>query len=473
MFRPPQTRKPCAFRVFRVYFRVMELPDLFTRHEGKTLEFKRDVSSSGPILKTLSAFSNTAGGKLVIGVRDRSRDIIGVADPLAVEEQIMNVAADGIRPQILPEVEILTHRKASVVVVTVFPGPRRPYYVDSLGREAGTFVRVGSTNRRASSELIAELERTSRNVTFDEEPMIELKADDLDLDLARKRFSHREKLGHRELAALNLLARHGHRHVPTVGAVLLFGRNRLHDFPDARIRMARFAGLNRASITDRVETESDPVQAIEEALAFLRRSTALGMILDGAHRRDRPQYPPVALREAVINAVVHADYSQAGSPIRIAVFDDRVEIENPGLLPFGLTIEEMQRGVSKLRNRVIGRVFHELGLIEQWGSGVRRMTQSCEDMGLRAPTFEEFGTCFRVTLYAGGQRSRSPEGTAGRVLTLLADGGDYSTARIAAALGVTSRTARTHLKRLVEDGLVVEIGHGKMDPNKVYRATSS
>jgi len=93
------------------------------------------------------------------------------------------------------------------------------------------------------------------------------------------------------------------------------------------------------------------------------------MALEGARRRDLPLLAPAALREAVVNAVVHADYSQSGSPIRVAVFDDRIEIENPGLLPFGLTIEEIQRGASKLRNRVIGRVFHELGLIEQWGSG--------------------------------------------------------------------------------------------------------
>ncbi len=451
----------------------MDVAELLTRHEGKTLEFKRDASSSGPILKTLSAFSNTAGGTLVLGVRDRTREIVGATDPLAVEEQIMNIAADGIRPQILPEVEIVSYRKVSLVVVKVFPGPRRPYYVASLGRDAGTFVRVGSTNRRASPELLAELERTSRNVAFDEEPMTELTADDLDLDLARARFADRKKLDSRDLLALNVLTRHGRRQVPTVGGVVLFGRDRLRHFPDARIRLARFQSTDRASITDRVEAESDPVQAIEEALAFLRRSTALGMTVEGARRRDLPQYPPVALREAVINAVAHADYSQVGSPIRIAVFDDRVEIENPGLLPFGLTIEEMQRGVSKLRNRVIGRVFHELGLIEQWGSGIRRMTEACADMGLSAPTFEELGTCFRVTLRAGTQRVRSPEGTAGRILDLLADGGERSTAKIAAALGVTPRTARTHLKRLVEDGLVVEIGHGKTDPTKVYRIVAS
>jgi predicted HTH transcriptional regulator len=405
---------------------------------------------------------------LLLGVEDRTRAVVGIDDPLAVEGRIMNLAADGIRPQILPEVEILTHRRTALVAVTVFPGALRPYYVQSLGRDGGSFVRVGSSNRRASAEILAELDRTARNVGFDEQPMPDLKPNDLDLDLVRSRFSGVGELGPRDLAALNLLVRVGGKEVPTVGGILLFGRDRLRHFPDARIRLARFAGSDRTEITDRAEAGTDPVRAIEDVLAFLRRSTSMGMEIEGARRRDLPQFPPAALREAVVNAVVHADYSQTGSPIRVAVFDDRIEIENPGLLPFGLTIEEMQRGVSKLRNRVIGRVFHELGLVEQWGSGIRRMTQACEDMGMPAPEFEEIGTSFRVTLrHAPMGRLRVPTGTAGSILDALADGVSRSTATIAEALGVSSRTVRTHLKRLVDDGKVVEIGKSSTDPRRV------
>ena len=90
-----------------------------------------------------------------------------------------------------------------------------------------------------------------------------------------------------------------------------------------------------------------------------------------------------------MNAVVHADYAQRGAPIRLAIFDDRLEEENPGLLPFGLTLEELPRGISRLRNRVIGRTFHTLGLIEQWGSGIQRMTAACRDAGLAPPTLDE------------------------------------------------------------------------------------
>jgi predicted HTH transcriptional regulator len=96
----------------------------------------------------------------------------------------------------------------------------------------------------------------------------------------------------------------------------------------------------------------------------------------------------------VINAVAHADYAQRGAPIRIAIFDDRLEIENPGLHPFGLTVPDLEHDISKLRNRVIGRVFHALGLIEQWGSGIQRMTAACREAGLPDPRLEEIATRF-------------------------------------------------------------------------------
>ena len=137
--------------------------------------------------------------------------------------------------------------------------------------------------------------------------------------------------------------------------------------------------------------------------------------------------PPLAVREAIINAVTHADYSQRGAPIRINVFDDRLEIENPGLLPFGLTIEDLPRGVSKLRNRVIGRVFHELRLIEHWGSGAQRMIASCQQAGGPVPIWEELGTRLRVTMSTEPVDAATADPMDQAILNLL-DGGDRTTA---------------------------------------------
>lgn len=452
----------------------MEAEDILARHEGKTLEFKRDGSSPGPLLRTLSAFSNTAGGTILLGVQDRSRRVVGVRDPLGLEERIMNLASDGIRPLILPEVEVLPCRGKSLLAVTVFPGPLRPYYVKALGRESGSYVRLGSTNRPATSEVLAELERTARNVAYDEQPLPHLSRDAIDFDLAKKRFEGKRNLRPTDLLALGLTVREGRRECATVGGILLFGRERLKHFPDARIRLASFAETDRSTILDRSDAKADLIEAIEDALTFVRRHTATGMVVEGARRRDVATFPPIALREAIVNAVVHADYAQAGCPIRVAVFADRVEIENPGPLPFGVTLAEVRRGVSKLRNRVMGRVFHELGLIENWGSGIDRMTRACRDLGLPAPELEELGTLFRVTLRAkrlGGKAA--VEGTAGRILALLEDDTARSTAALAEALGVTTRTVRTHLKRLVAEGRVVEIGANPTDPGRVYRMARS
>lgn len=151
-----------------------------------------------------------------------------------------------------------------------------------------------------------------------------------------------------------------------------------------------------------------------------------------------------------------------------AVFDDRVEIQSPGLLPLGLTIEDIQQGVSKLRNRVIGRVFHELGLIEQWGSGIQRMTSACAQAGLDPPMLEETGNHFRVTISTKPSRPTPLDEKESAILAILADGQGHSTTEIATAISVSARATRTRLAGLVERGVVVEIASSPSDPRKKY-----
>jgi len=222
--------------------------------------------------------------------------------------------------------------------------------------------------------------------------MPDLDSEALDFRAASESFAPVRALSRRDLETLRLLTRHQGRSVPTVGGLLLFGKGRERDFPDAWIQAGRFAGRDKSRIVDQVEIHALPVRAVEEAIAFITKHSVHGADIGPVRRVERWSIPPAAAREAVINAVVHSDYAQRGAPIRISVFDDRVEVENPGLLPFGLTIEDLPQGVSKLRNRVIGRVFHALGLIEQWGSGIQRMASACRDAGLAVPVFEELAT---------------------------------------------------------------------------------
>lgn len=446
----------------------MDLVEILKRPEGKTLEFKRDLSSPDGTLKTIVAFANTAGGTLLIGVEDRSRHVRGVSDALDLEERAASLVSDRISPRLVPEIEILPWRRTQVLALRVHPSPSRPHFLSREGPAGGVYVRVGSTNRRADAELIDELRRFARGEGFDEQPMPGIDSEALDFRAASESFAAFRTLARRDLETLRLLTDHQGRKVPTVGGMILFGQDRERHFADAWIQAGRFAGADKSRLVDRAEIRSFPVRAVEEAIAFVQKHALHGAEIGAVRRKERWNLPPEAVREAIINAVAHTDYAQRGAPLRVSVFDDRLEVENPGLLPFGLTIEDLPRGVSKLRNRVIGRVFHALGLIEQWGSGIQRMTAACRDAGLASPVFEEIATRFRVTIATARVGRPVLDETDQAILARLAGGKGRLTSEIAAAIGLTPRATRTRLARLVGRGLVREIGTGPQDPKRRY-----
>jgi predicted HTH transcriptional regulator len=213
----------------------MDLLEALRRPESKTLEFKRDMSSPEGLLRTVVAFANTAGGTILVGVEDGTGNVRGVADPLALEERLANLITDSIAPRLLPDLEILTYRKTQVVAVQVYPSPARPHHLVRSGVQAGTYVRVGSTNRRADAELIAEMQRFALGQAFDEGPMPGLDSEAIDFRAASESFAEVRSLRKRDLATLRLVTEHQGRRVPTAGGVLLFGIDRLRHFPDAWI----------------------------------------------------------------------------------------------------------------------------------------------------------------------------------------------------------------------------------------------
>jgi predicted HTH transcriptional regulator len=147
-------------------------------------------------------------------------------------------------------------------------------------------------------------------------------------------------------------------------------------------------------------------------------------------------------------------------------------VENPGLLPFGLTLEDLPRGISRLRNRVSGRPFHALGLIEQWGSGIQRMTAACRDAGVVPPMLEEIGNRFRATLWLEQVGATALDETEQAVLATLSDGTGRVTSEVAKVIGLTPRATRTRMIRLVERGLVREVGTSPQDPKRRYFISS-
>lgn len=449
----------------------MDLATLLRKSEGKTLEFKRDLSGPKGVLKTIVAFANTSGGVVLIGVQDGTGHVQGVSNPLETEERLASVICDGVLPRLVPDLEILPWRRTHVIGVEVHPSPGRPHHLVSDGPHSGVYVRVGSTNRSADADLVEELRRNARSEVYDERAMPDLHPEVVDFRVASESFASVRRLRVVDLEALRLVTTHQRRRVPTIGGVLLFGKERERYFPDAWIQAGRFRGADKSFIADRAEIRLPLPAAVDAALEFVQKHTIHGADIGAGRRKDRWNLPPVAVREAVVNAVAHSDYSQRGAPIRVSIFDDRLEIENPGMLPHGLTVEDLQRGVSKLRNRVIGRVFHELGLIEQWGSGVQRMMAACRGAGLAAPMLEEIGQRFRVTIRTAQTHETHVDPTDRAILDALAAPDGRSTRDISIVIGLTTRATRTRLSRLVDRGLVRAVGAGPNDPRRRFFST--
>jgi len=450
--------------------------ELLGQCESKTLEFKRDLSSPKPLLKSLVAFANSAGGRLVIGISD-DKKIVGVADPLDAEERLCNLIADAISPRLVPNIELVTAHNKTCMIVEVFLSNSRPHWINSEGAENGVYVRLGSTNRKADQALIAELKRPMEGLAFDEMPMPELSVHSLDIAAIQTAFAGKRVINEQTLINLKLLTSTQGRLAPTKGAILLFGKQRDKYFSDAWIQCGRFYGTEKLDLLDHIDITDPLPQAVEQVMFFLKKHAFKGADLSDLYRRDVWNIPLAMLREGIVNAVVHSDYSQRGAPIRVVFLDDRIEIESPGILLPGLTIEDIKQGTSRIRNHVIARIFRELGLIEQWGTGVSRIFQQARELKLPEPLLEERGMHVRLTIFvsqrqaasisigaqsraqsgaqSGAQSRAQSEAHADSILLLLVDG-PLSAAELVRALGLSSKTGafKREIKALMERGKI-------------------
>lgn len=433
--------------------------------EGKTREYKRDLSSPAKPLRTIAAFANSAGGQLVIGVADDGA-VVGVADPLAEEERIANLISDSISPQLVPAIDLVTLGEDTVLVVDVPLSTRRPHFITSQGIDRGVYVRLGSTTRKADPALVAELERTARGVAFEDQPESRATLDDL--DLAALTELRGRPTGVEDLVALGLAVQQNEVVVPTVAGVLVACPDPTQFLPSAWVQCGRIRGASGTDIFDQVEIHTPIPQAVEEVMAFLTKHAYKTARFGEARRRDVYSIPVAAIREVVINALVHASYAERGTPIRVAFFDDRIEVESPGGLVSGMTVETMQR-VSRLRNPSVARIFREARLMEQWGTGVRRVFEQTAEAGLPTPLIEEIVDRVRFTVFVIPHGAAaiphhdyrgSDEGShVGRydvvMLTAAADGPVHRNDLLAAAgLKPLAQNYARHVAPLVDGGLL-------------------
>ena len=378
-----------------------EHPAYLAEPESRRLEFKERFPKGEQVARTAVAFANGAGGKIVFGVKDAAREIIGIPEDqlFSMEERITNSIFNQCAPAIVPEVYLQSASGKTLLVVEIFPGSHKPYYLKKNGKKNGTYIRVGSTNRKASPETIEALERQRRKVSFDSLPVYDCKPADANLAPFKKAYHDLtgKLLGKNQIQNLGLLAPDRDQVHPTHAALLLSDSPaRKRYFPFAKIECARFKGADRQVFLDQMTIDAPIHATIEPCMTFIKKNIALGATIGEIYRKDRWEYPLEAVREALINAVIHRDYAILGSDIKVAIYDDMLEITSPGPLPDSLPVEELGTGRSEIRNRVLAPIFKDLKLIEAWGSGIQKMKKELKDYPEIKLVFGEVGHAFQV-----------------------------------------------------------------------------
>jgi ATP-dependent DNA helicase RecG len=369
--------------------------------ENRKLEFKETLPSGNKIERTAIAFSNDAGGEIYVGIKNEPREIIGIPENelIKLEEQISNIIYENCQPTILPDILVQKIEDKYILVVKIPRGSLTPYYIKSLGKESGTFIRVGSSNRLADREIIEELERKRRSISYDSTPVYELKPEELNLSTFTKLYQEKtgKKINIESLAKLGLVKTESEKQYPTVSAILLSEREiKQRYFPYAKIECARFKGTKTEATLDSKTIDESICSQPDLAVAFVERTIRKGSKIGRVYREERWEYPMLAVRELIINAVIHRDYSLQGKDIKIAIFDDMLEITSPGTIPPSIDLNNLSSGQSEIRNKTLGPIFKELQLIEQWGTGFQKLSEELKEYPEIELKINEPGLSFQI-----------------------------------------------------------------------------
>lgn len=365
--------------------------------EGKNLEFKVELPNSNTLAKTVTAFSNIGGGKLIIGVNNQG-EIVGLnpdLDIFELQDKVASMIYETCYPNILPDIYTSTINNVVLLVIEVYRGNLLPYYLKKLGKNEGVYIRVGATNRKASYENILELERQRMNISFDQEVNLEISFASIDVSPIADQFTKLSKIFNETVMKnLKLVHEENDKIFPTNGLLIILGK-----FEHVRMKCSRFKGTTMDVFLDRKEYEGDLFTQLENTENFIKNYIRLNSQIKGLQREDQYEIPLVAIRESIVNAVVHRDYSNDGRDIKVGIYDDIVNIVSPGAFPSTITQNDILEGRSEIRNKVIARVFKELNYIEQWGTGIRRIISSCKARDLEEPEIVEKGDYVDVSLY--------------------------------------------------------------------------
>lgn len=436
-------------------------------YENETLEYKRQYTPD--IKKEVVAFANTAGGTIYIGVDDNGTPV-GVQDPDAVVQQLTNALRDGIRPDVtmFTRIAIRDVGGCPVVAVTVSTGTRRPYYLTDKGlRPSGVYLRQGASSAPASEDAIRRMIRLTDGDSFENGRSLiqELTFQTFAAEMQQRHLA----CGPAQYQTLGILATDG----LYTNLGLLVSDQCQHS-----IKLAVFQGTDKLLFKDRKEFGGSIFQQLNEAYQAIDFYNGTRASFEGLLRKDERDYPMEAVREALLNAVVHRDYSFSGST-SINLYQDRMELISLGGLVPGFSLEAALMGASQPRNGKLAALFYRMDLIEAYGTGLGKILNCYVGLPVQ-PSFESVEGAFRVVLpniHAASTQEEARSVKKSRVehtsesatltaseqkaLQAIRQAGQVSRRELESRLGVGTTRAVMLLKRLVELGKVQKIGNGK------------
>lgn len=428
--------------------------------EGLTVEFKERLFN---LDREIVAFANTAGGVVYLGVDDAGK-VIGITIDNALKSQITDIAYN-CDPTIKIQLEALLENR--VLAIHVPKGLDKPYRCKD-----GFFIRNGPSTQKLKRDEIVTLITQAGSVRFDEALNEKFKyPHDFSMDALGEYLKVSGIITHAAtkdiLESLNAAHIEENHFKFTNAGVLFFAKNPQAFFPESYITAIKYKTNERFSILDKKDFKGPVISQIEYTLAFVLRHMNIEPSIDMSgvshlgSRRDIYEYSPVAIREAIVNAVVHRDYLYDSSHIYVHMFPDYIEIENPGGLYRGLTVEDLGKR-SVRRNRLIADLLHRSGFVERVGSGFSRMEMALAENN--NPPLEVSATSFFNIRFYKRLKTADPALLSPRQVTiyrLLCDNDRITKKEIANRLDVSEDTILRELNRLIELGVATKSGTGK------------
>ncbi len=425
--------------------------------ENLTTELKREYVDD--IKKTVVAFANTAGGRIYIGISDNG-EVVGVEDADTVMLKASNAVRDAIRPDVTMFVSYQIDNKddKNIVIIEVQKGTACPYYIESKGiRPSGVYVRQGAFAVPAIETAILKMIKDSDGDKYDQLRSVN---QELTFEYADKEFERAEiEFGETQKKSLRLINEDG----MYTNLACLLSDNCQHT-----IKAAVFDGREKMNFKDRAEFSGSLLKQINDAYEYINRYNKTRFEFNDIHRTDIPDYPKEAIREALLNAVVHRDYSFSGS-ILISIIADRMEFVSIGGLVKGISYEDMLLGVSTQRNESLANVFYRIKLIESYGTGIPKIMRIYRNYSA-SPEIIVTDNAFKITLPNTSEtklKSAKQSPYEERIFEYLTANKSIKRKDIEDLLGVSQATAARIIKEKVESKRIKKVGRGKNVEYKV------